>query len=65
MGDTPSKEEIPKRVTFILKRENTTTEYHKDGTKTEHKTVDYCNLSAPDPETFRSNMASVKAIGYY
>ena len=65
MGDTPSKEENPKKVTFVMKREKTTTEYHLDGTRTEEKTVEYCNLSAPDPETFRSNMAGVKAIGYY
>ena len=64
MGDTPSKEE-DSRVTITLKRENTTTDYHRDGTKTEQKTVEYCTLSAPDPETFKSNMANVKSIGYY
>lgn len=67
MGDTPSKEENS-RVTFILKRENTTTEYHTDGTKTQHKKVEYCNFSAPDPETFRNDImknANVKAIGYH
>lgn len=66
MGDTPSKEEKrSSEVKISLKRETTSTDYHKDGTRTEHKTVEYFDLSAPDPETFRSNLAGVKAIGYY
>ena len=63
MGDLPSKEDNSK-VTITLTKENTTTDYHNDGTKTEQKTVESCTLSAPDPETFKSNMANEKAIGY-
>lgn len=65
MGDTPSKEEKSTPVKISLKRETTNTDYHKDGTRTEHKTVEYFNLSAPDSESFRSNLAGVKAIGFY
>ena len=65
MGDTPSKEKSSTETKISLKRETTSTDYHIDGSRTEHKTVEYFDLSAPDPETFRSNLAGVKAIGYY
>lgn len=64
MGDSPSKEENSK-VTITLTRENTTTDYRNDGTKTEQKTVECCTLSAQDKETFTGRVANVKAIGYY
>lgn len=64
MGASSSKKE-GSRVTLTMKKEETTTDYHTNGTKTKRKTVSTCTLSTPDPESFKTNMADVKAIGYY
>ena len=61
MGASSSKKE-GSRVTLTMKKEETTTDYH---TKTKRKTVSTCTLSTTDPECFKTNMADVKAIGYY
>lgn len=63
MGASSSKKE-GSRVTLTMKKEETATDYQTNGTKTKRKTVTTCTLSAPDPESFKTNMADVKAICY-
>ena len=69
-----TKEEQPKvtmteeqpKVTMTVTKEDSTTEYHRNGTRIERKTVTTCTLIAPDAENFKSQLLSgVKAIEFY
>ena len=58
-----TKEEPPK---LTLTKEDSTTEYHTNGTRTERKTVTTCTFTAPDAETFKNQLLSgVKSIEFY
>ena len=60
-----TKEEQPK-VTMTVTKEDSTTEYQRNGTRTERKTVTTCTLSAPDAANFKSQLLSgMRAIEYY
>lgn len=53
-------------VTMTVIKEGSTTEYQRNGTRTERKTVTTCTLSAPDAANFKSQLLSgVRAIEYY
>lgn len=69
MGGSSTKEDSSStkgdsRVTMTLEREEVTTDFHTDGSTTERKRKLNFNLSAPDPESFQSNLEKAKAIEY-
>lgn len=63
MGGSSSKQDSRSRVTMSMETEDTTTDYHKNGTRIERKTVTTSTISAPDVKSFnKTRMAEEKNL---
>ena len=54
------------QLKLTVTKEDSTTEYHTNGTRTERKKVTTYTFTAPDAETFKTQLLSgVKSIEFY